>query len=154
MGDVALCSPNMFDSFPYRGPKAPAASMYALQRSRVERIPAHDASITQRTYPPNYSCFHLRGRPRLSGVQSQRSSIMTTIQNPPKSDMTTPGLTWSRAAKNAVHIRPKNTILNRFLGKTCSSLSFHDAPGRRSFCVVVAIYAQLRVEAGSLGGTE
>ena len=73
---------------------------------------------------------------------------MTTVQSPPKSDMTAFGLTWSRAAKNMVHIRPKNTIPNRFLGKTCSSLSFHDAPGRTfstgaSFCVVVAICAQL-----------
>ena len=62
-------------------------------------------------------------------------------------------LTWSRAAKNAVHIRPKNTISNRFVGKTCSSLFFHDAPGRASptgapFCVVVVMY--VRLEAGTL----
>ena len=62
-------------------------------------------------------------------------------------------LTWSRAAKNAVHIRPKNTISSRFVGKTCSSLFFHDAPGRASptgapFCVVVVMY--VRLEAGTL----
>ena len=83
------CLPNMFVIFPYSGPKAPAASMYALVRSRAEQIPAHDASMTQHTCPPSYSCFHLRARPRLSGVQSQRSSMMTTVQNLPDGNTTT-----------------------------------------------------------------
>lgn len=37
--------------------------------------------------------------------------------------------TWSKAAKNVLHIKPKNTIPKRFFGTICSSSFFHDAPG-------------------------
>ena len=143
---MTLCLPNMFESFPYRGANAPGASRYALARCCVEQISAHEHR--KRTCPPSYSCLHLRGRPRSSEVQSQRWSIITTIQNSLNSNVTALGLTWSSAAKNTVHIRPMNTIVSRFLGTTCSSLSFHDAPGfsfstGTPFCVVDAIYEQL-----------
>lgn len=82
--DVALILPNMFDNFPYRGPKAAAASMYALARLRIEQLYAHDMSTTRRTCRPNYSCLHLRAWLQLLGVQSQRSSITTTGRNPPE----------------------------------------------------------------------